>query len=167
MSNATLLTPFAPLSINEAAVGDFNYVAILKSTDLAGLAGSVVSNQTWNLMNLPAGAIVASAAIVVITPFVFSNASIIITNLGVGDGSSGTTYFATKNVAGTGQTTPIAAGACYLTTTGVAYPVTTNSQLSCILTVTTSQALNTCTAGEARILFSVRNLLDFGYSQSN
>jgi hypothetical protein len=169
MSNLNLIAPFQTLSLNEVAGTGYTHKCTFTMNDCNAVPAATTGSQEWNLMLLGAGYVVNKVAIYVVTPFVFSNASIVIGNLTVGDGSATSTYFSstTQKVQGTGATSTVAAGACYITGTPVAYPVATNAQLNMTLTVTTGQALNTATAGEVDIYFSVTNLAQLAYPQSN
>jgi hypothetical protein len=172
MSNLTLIAPFQTLSLNEVAQGGWTHKVTFTMNDCNAVPSATTGSAEWNLMLLGAGYIVQSVAIYVVTPFVFSNASIVIGELQIGDGAAATTYFATaanQKVQGTGATSAVAAGACYITTTTtpVAYAVATNAQLNMTMTVTTSQALNTATAGEVDIFFKITNLAQLAYPQSN
>jgi len=169
MSNLTLITPFQLLSLNEVAGQFFTHKATLTMNDCNAVPSATTATVEWNLQNLPLGTAVLGCGVYVQTPFVFSNASIIIGSIQVGDGSAATTYFSstTAKIQGTGATSAVAAGACYAVNTTVAYPVTTNSQLNVTMNITTGQAFNTATAGEVDIYFRVVNFAQLAYPQSN
>lgn len=169
MSNLTLIAPFQTLSLNETAGQYYTHKAILTMNDCNAVASATTATAEWNLQLLGTGQAVVGTGIYVVTPFVFSNASIIIGSLQVGDGSAATTYFAstTAKIQGTGATSAVAAGACYANSTVVAYPVATNAQLNVTMNITASQAFNTATAGEVHIFFRVINFAQLAYPQSN
>jgi hypothetical protein len=170
MSNLTLIAPFQTLSLNEVAGQFYTHKATFTMNDCNAVPSATTATQIWNLPLLGTGWVVLGAAIYVQTPFVFSNASIVIGELQVGDGSAITTYFATaasQPIQGTGATSSVAAGACYVTNTTVAYPVSTNAQLQFKMTITTGQAFNTATAGEVDFYFRAVNLAQLSYPLSN
>jgi hypothetical protein len=165
MPNLTLLSPFQELSITEVSKGNFTHKCKITLADLNAVPSATTASVVFNLPNLGAGNVVADCAVYVQTAFTFSNASILVNTVAIGDGSSATTYLTAKNIGGTGMTTPVAVGACYVTSTPVAYPVSTNGQLIATVAVTAAQAFNTATAGEINILFDIRNLADLAYPQ--
>jgi hypothetical protein len=169
MSNLTLITPFTKLSANEAAGHFYTHKATLTFNDCNAVPAATTATVEWNLQLITAGHAVLGTGINVVVPFVWSNASIIIGSIQVGDGSSATTYFAstTAKVQGTGATSAVAANACYANNTTVAYPVATNGQLNVTMNITTGQAFNTATAGEVDIFFRIVNFASLGYPQQN
>lgn len=166
---STLIAPFTTLSLNEVSGNHYTHKATFTANDCNALPSATTATNSWNLQLLGAGWVVLGAAVYVATPFVWSNASVVIAQLQVGDGSAATTYFAstTQSIQGTGGGAAVAAGACYTAATQVPYPVATNAQLNMKLTITTGQAFNTATAGEVHIYFRAVNLAQLAYPQSN
>lgn len=165
MATVSILTPYQALSLNEAIQGDYTHKAIIKAADVNAL-GATTTPGTFNLVNLPAGYVVTNPAMCVVTPFTWSNASIVVATVAFGDGSSTTTYLSASNVIGTGGTTPVTAlVTVYSASVSVAYAATTNSQLKATMAITASQNFNTCTAGEVHIFWQQRLLSELCYPQ--
>lgn len=165
MASQALLTPFTPLSLNEQVTGGWTHRIIIKAADC--VAAGAVNTIDFLLPKVAVGSIVFNPSIYLVTPFVFSDATILTTTLSVGDGASATTFLAASNIAGTGQTTPVAAATVYVDTARVAaaYAVSTNTQLRSTITVTSAKNLSTCTAGEVHVFVEIRNLSELTYPQ--
>jgi len=166
MPNPSVIAGVQALSEPETAFGGYTHKAIITAADLQALATAVVTSQVFNIATIPVGMVLSNPAAYVYVPFTFSDGTILVGTISVGDTGSGTAYLAASNVQGTGATSPVALGASYADTGSrviKAYSATNTLQLT--FTVTATKVLNTATAGEVHIFWEQRQLAELVYPQ--
>lgn len=150
------------LAANESWQGDYTHKHSVTYLDLQALAAG--NSQVFTVEPVVAvGKVLSNPALYVVTPFVFSDGTILTATESFGDGSSATQYLPATNIQGAGATSPVTAGFCAAAAVVKAYTVASN--LNVTITVTAAKNLNTATAGEVFILWQERQLSELGYPQ--
>lgn len=142
------------LTLEENSYSGFSHQAAVTFADLAALAAG--ASGTLNIGSiLEAQDIILRAAIVVDTPFTFSDGTIISCTVSGGDTTNGATSLFTAQQIEAAET-PIVAAVFALT---LAFAATATLQLTFACTATKN--LNTATAGQLRVLYSLTRLVKF------
>lgn len=157
---ASTITPAQQLSLQESAQGDYTHKIIVTKADL--VAAGAVNTIVLTFENpVVVGKVVSNPAVFIVTPFTFSDGTILTGTVSIGDSAAPTTYLAASNVQGVGATTPVLANVAYAAAVTKAYAAASNLNLT--VTVTAAKNLSTCTAGEMHIFWQERNLTELCY----
>jgi hypothetical protein len=160
---ATTILGAQQLAANETWQGDYTHKHSVTYLDLQALAAGVTSQVYTVETPVAVGKVVCNPALYVVTPFVFSDGTILTATESFGDGGSATQYLPATNIQGAGATSPVTAGFCAAAAVVKAY--TAASNLNVTIAVTAAKNLNTATAGEVFILWQERQLAELGYPQ--
>ena len=139
------------LTLEENSYSGFSHQAVITYADLAALAAG--NTGAFVIGSFVAQDIVLRTALIVDTPFVFSDGTLISCTLGIADSASNTWLAAQQVESGA---TPVVAVVAALTVGYAAAQTCTAT-----FTGTAAKNLNTATAGQARILFSKTSTAKF------
>lgn len=163
---------FKLLSTTDRQIFQADYVVTVDYTDLIGLAngntgsfklapyggGDGVVQPFTDVASPPtfaAGTILGLKAVILDTPFVFSDASITANGVVVGDGGSSNRYLASIETIGTGSFVTYSIG------TATKFMLTSADSLIAAFTGTAAHNLNTATAGSIRFFLRAEDTATF------
>lgn len=142
-----------PLVEEEAAYSGATHRGIITFADLVATAGA--GAQAFNLAPVIAGVGVALEYAKLVTPFVFSDATLISNGVTAGDTGSANRYLTTLETAAVVPTAITVKGGVALNPVLYIYAAADNFIVT--MTPTGGKSLNTATAGEIHFLLTMRN----------